>query len=385
MGFFVGANPPIIRGLTKFFALFLSLLLISATCAFALPEPEEVVSGTAEFSYPDNTTLNINASDRAIINYRSFDIRENESVIINLPDVNNAILNRVLGDKASDILGNLTCNGIFVLVNRNGIYFGPKANIDVGGLIASTRDITNSDFLDSKYVFGKMSGEQLDSLLLNAGTINIRRGGFGVLIAGAVENQGTIISYVGTVAMAAGDMVRLDISGNRLISLAIDQPTASTIVDRNGNPVTDQLKNTGTINADGGMVLLKAESITDVFRKVINLDGYIKADRLENHDGEVRIVSNGNVSINGTISATRIHIGKKDEAVPQSVDAQNANLIAQSIVSVIADRIAVKTQSPLTEIYKTMGDMSIISAARAGDLITLEGDGLKVTYLMSNA
>jgi filamentous hemagglutinin family protein len=139
-----------------FVDLLLGLLFVSLASgtSFSLPEVENVESGQAQIQYPDAATLNINASDKAIINYKSFDIKENESVMINLPAVDNEILNRVLGDQASSILGKLTCNGIFIIVNKNGIYFGPGANVDVAGLIASTRDITNSDFLDSKHIFG---------------------------------------------------------------------------------------------------------------------------------------------------------------------------------------------------------------------------------------
>ncbi|MDD5506680.1 MAG: filamentous hemagglutinin N-terminal domain-containing protein, partial [Candidatus Omnitrophica bacterium] len=266
--------------------------------AHALPEIDGVVSGDVEFSRPNDQTLNINASNKAIINYKSFDIGENESVIVNLPDATSEILNRAVGASASSILGSLSCNGVFLLVNPNGIVFGPNANVDVQGLIASTRDITNSDFLSSQYRFEKLSKDQLDTLLVNRGTINIRQGGFGVLIAGAVESSGTIICPLGTVAMAGADKVTLNIAGNGSISIAIDKAVASTIVDAQGKPITSQLKNTGRIEANGGVVLLKAEALPGIFEKAINLEGYVRADRLEGKDGTVKLVSSGKVVVN---------------------------------------------------------------------------------------
>ena len=101
----------------------------------ALPEPEQVVSGSADLTYPDASTLKIDASDKAIINYKSFDIAQNESVIINLPGADKEILNRVTGNTASSILGRLTANGIFMLVNPNGINIGKSANIDAAGFL----------------------------------------------------------------------------------------------------------------------------------------------------------------------------------------------------------------------------------------------------------
>ena len=48
-----------------------------------LPTIDEVVSGQADISYTGTDTMNINASDNTIINYTSFSIGENESVIVN--------------------------------------------------------------------------------------------------------------------------------------------------------------------------------------------------------------------------------------------------------------------------------------------------------------
>ena len=80
----------------------------------ALPQMSEVVSGDASFSYSDNT-LQIDASDKAIINYQSFDIESSESVIINMPGSEAEILNRVTGGSLTRIMGSLRSNGILFL------------------------------------------------------------------------------------------------------------------------------------------------------------------------------------------------------------------------------------------------------------------------------
>src|SRR6185369_1444956 len=68
-----------------------------------------------------------------------------------------AILNRVIGANPSDILGRLESNGRVFLVNPNGIVFGGASVVDVAGLIASTRDISNADFIAGNYVFNGTS------------------------------------------------------------------------------------------------------------------------------------------------------------------------------------------------------------------------------------
>ncbi|MFC1548504.1 DUF2341 domain-containing protein [Candidatus Omnitrophota bacterium] len=287
--------------MTIVFAMFFAC----ATSLFALPKVEEVVNGEVDVQVVDNT-MHINASNNTIINYQSFNIQENETVIVSLPSTDSQILNRVLGNSRSDIMGNLSCNGMFILINNSGVYVGPNANIDVQNLILSTRDMTDTDFLTGKYNFKKLTDAELDTLLMNAGTINIREGGFGVLIAGAIENRGKIIAPAGKIVLAAGDAIKLDIAGDGLISVAILEKTASQILDHEGNPITDQIKNTGELEANGGTVILKAEHVTDVFRNAINLEGCVAANRIEEKDGIIRIVANGNVKVSAPLEATQI-------------------------------------------------------------------------------
>ncbi|MBM3250507.1 MAG: filamentous hemagglutinin N-terminal domain-containing protein, partial [Candidatus Omnitrophica bacterium] len=314
--------------------------------AVALPEVRDIAEGEADIHYPDERTMHINASPRSIINYYSFDINENECVIVNLPTASDEILNRVLGTKATEILGKLNSNGVLILVNEKGIIFGKSAEVNVAGLIASTRDITDSDFLNANYIFQRLSKGQLDMLLLNSGSIKIQQGGFGVLIAGAIENQGTIIAEVGTIAMAAGDMVRLNLGGNGLISLAIDKPTAEKVYDYTGKPVTDQIKNTGTLKADGGTIMLHAESLPGIFEKAINLEGFVSATKVEKRNGKI-VLSTG---------------------ATNTAPNTNAPIVA-------------KIQSSITEVYLPNADIRVKNVQSDARFVTLLAEGLKLAYL----
>ena len=321
----------------KILVLVIAIVFATGTSAFALPHVDKVVRGDVDIK-TEEAKMTINASSGSIINYSSFDILENESVFVTLPTVNSKILNRVTGNDPSDLLGNLNCNGLFILVNESGIHVGPDAKINVGSIILSTRDISDSNFINGDYLFKKFSKEELDMLLLNEGHITISDGGFGVLIAGAVENRGIITARAGRIVLAGGDAIKLEIASGGLISVAIEEGVARTIVDAQGDPITDQIKNTGTLKADGGMVILKAESITDIFRNAINLEGYISATRVEEKDGEVRLITSGDVRVDAEVEATRIVIGDEAEAVPENVALEGGRLEAEESVRVLSNR-----------------------------------------------
>ena len=406
----------------------LAFTALPAELCFSMPQDPEIVSGEVTITSPDASTMNISASDKSIINFNSFNIAENESVMITLPDVNSEILNRVLGSDPSNILGTLSCNGVVFLINPNGVYIGAGANIDVGSIVISTRDITDSNFLSSNYVFEKLSKDQLDSLILNQGLINIREGGFGVLIAGAVENQGTIIAHLGTIAMASGDLVTLSFSQNGLISIAIDEETAQTVLDRDGNPITDQLKNSGTIQADGGVVLFNADSVNGLFEKAVNLEGHVRADKVGDEEGTIRILASGDVSINGELSADLIEISDPAGLIATNVNiTKDGTLKATSGISiyalenitnegaiqatgditlkaltgavrdltitpltadtltVMAPEILINSAASHTSIYKTgVDDMYIATSTPIGDIVRITGNDLDITYLYAS-
>ncbi len=141
------------------FKLFSSLLCFSlAVDGFALPQGAEVASGTSEFKQIDSSTMEIRPSDQAIINYSEFNIGTGEKVRFIQNSSTSCVLNRVQGNDPSggvpsQIFGSLKSNGKVFLVNPNGIYFGPDSHVDVGSLIASTLDISDTDFLQENYRF----------------------------------------------------------------------------------------------------------------------------------------------------------------------------------------------------------------------------------------
>jgi filamentous hemagglutinin family protein len=288
--------------------------------AFALPQLDNVVSGSAKIDKLNDSSMQIDTTDKSILNFKSFDIGEKESVTFRLPKNDDKVLNRVTGGGHSSILGSLKSNGTVFLINEKGILFGPNSSVDVAGLVASTRNITNGDFLNGNYRFSRSSKGD-DRVLLNEGKINIKDGGFAVFVGGAIDNKGTVLCEVGNVAMAAGDAVRIKFptQSSANISVVIDKATAQEVLDYNGRPVTRQISNTGNIKADGSMVLLKAEAVQDILTKAINLDGFVKAGKIDGKSGQVELVSNTDIDVKGTLNAEKVTLKAKGDVTSTGV------------------------------------------------------------------
>jgi filamentous hemagglutinin family protein len=291
------------------FLIILSLAFLGqAICpdpALAPPIVESVEAGDASFKAIDENTFEITASHGSIISYTSFDIAPHERVHFNLPDAQSISLNKVLGGAPTQIQGTFLSNGNIIFTNPNGFHFGPQANVQAAGLIVSTHAISNADFLGGKYLFaGVPTGVPSRGSILNEGNIAVSRGGMAVFIADAIENRGVIAAPAGTVALAAGNRVTVALSANGMIAVAIDGETAAKILDVNGNPVSDQVKNTGTLEAQGGTVLLNARAMDQVFESAINLEGLVRANAFEvGERGKIRIVANGPVKVGAVLEA----------------------------------------------------------------------------------
>ena len=68
--------------------------------------------------------------------------------------------------------------------------FGKNSKIDVGGLIATTHDIENSDFMAGRYNFTKPGNPSAS--IINEGAITAKEGGVAALVAPGVRTSGII-------------------------------------------------------------------------------------------------------------------------------------------------------------------------------------------------
>src|SRR5947208_1332301 len=259
-----------------------ALLALGAAPAAGGPAGGTVVGGTATIQGQGGPAVIVNqSSNSAIVNWNTFNIGVNESVRFNQPSSSSVVLNRVTGGLGpSEILGTLTANGRVFLINRDGILFGPNAVVNTAGFLASTHDIRDADFMAGRYNFN-IPGRP-DASIVNQGRITATSGGFAALVAPSVRNSGTITATLGTVALASsGTGFTLDLYGDKLITLAVNDQVASKVIDvATGRPLKSLVSNDGKIRANGGRVELTAAAARTVVDSVINTSGVIKANSI---------------------------------------------------------------------------------------------------------
>ncbi len=267
-------------------------LLLFSSASWALPTGNELIAGQATVNTPSAGQMQIDqASQQAVINWQGFSIAPTEAVNIQQPNAQAALLNRVVGADASQIQGQLHANGQVYLVNPNGVLFGKTAQVDVGGLIASTHEISNADFMAGKNHFTQNGAT---GTVENHGTINVPNGGVVALISSSVTNTGNINTPKGTTALAAGKTVDLDFVGDGLVEVKVSEAALNA-----------QITNKGAIQADGGRVVLTAKAAGQLIDTVINQQGIIKAQGLIERNGEIILDGgdNGTVQVSGTLNA----------------------------------------------------------------------------------
>jgi len=206
-----------------------------------LPSGPVVVSGGAAIIQVD-TGLHIANTPGTIIQWDRFNIGAGERVHFEQWAPASAVLNRVTGMWGeSRIDGMLSSNGRVFLINRNGILFGPGSRVDVAGLVASTLNISNEDFLAGRYRFRCENDAYCgtggpDRINLAAGaqitTRNTGDGGQVWLIASnkiSSEAGSKIEAPGGQAMLALGSTVSITSPALGLITFSIDTTQGSQI------------------------------------------------------------------------------------------------------------------------------------------------------------
>ncbi len=323
-------------------ALLASLQLLLPSLAAALPSDGHVVGGNATIQHTSPTTLNIQqTTEKAILNWQSFSIGANESVRFFQPSVNAIALNRVVGADPSVILGHLQANGRIFLLNPNGILFGAGAQINVGGLLATTLQIRDDDFMAGRYLFAQDPLKGMHTVV-NRGTIQVSEHGYVFLVAPGVSNEGVIVANLGKVVLGSGQKLTLDLMGDGLINYAISGKVLDQVMGPDGKPISSAVSNSGTIQADGGHVILQAKASGDIFSSVVNQSGVIRARSLENHEGVVQLLGGDETLVAATSAGAMRPAGEVSGAVVNTgtidVSAGTPNA-AQGSVTMVGERV----------------------------------------------
>ena len=287
-----------------------TLLLLTTAMSFAHAAPSggEVTAGSGAITQAGNAVTIDQSSARLAINWQSFDIASHESVTFNQPSSQAIALNRILGQDPSTILGNLSANGQVFLLNPNGVLFGAGAQVDVGGIVASTLALSNDDFLAGRYTF---AGDSSSAGVVNRGTVEAAQGGYVAFIGPTVSNEGVIRANGGTVALGAGSQVTLSLADNQLVGFSVDKAALGALAE-----------NRQLIQADGGTVILSAQAKDALVSSVVNNDGVIEAHSVSNRDGVIRLEGGdaGVVSVAGTLDASGSGAGETGGRITVSGD-----------------------------------------------------------------
>ena len=317
-------------------ATVVAVALVSGRAALANPEGGQVVGGSATIEETSSTRLDvIQSTDSAIINWQSFSIGAGEHTNFQQPSSSSVTLNRVVGANLSEIYGRLTANGQIYLINPVGVVFGEGANVDVNGLVASTANIADRDFMAGRYEFsvpGDTSG-----FIVNRGSVTAAEGGLVAFVAPWVENQGVIAASLGRVVLAGAETFTLDLYGDSLVRIAVDDTVTEALYDMDGNPVDALVANSGDITADGGQVLLTARSAGGVVDNAINMDGMVVANSVAEVNGEVVFfgAGAGDVLVSGVVEALGDDAGETGGTV--TVLGERVGLFGDARIDVSGD------------------------------------------------
>ncbi|MGC1550213.1 MAG: filamentous hemagglutinin N-terminal domain-containing protein, partial [Rhodanobacter sp.] len=327
-----------------------------------------------------NTTIN-QSSDKLIVNWNDFDIGANDHVQINQPNAKSAILNRVMSSKGTQIDGSLDANGRVFVINPNGIAVGKSGTINANGVVLSTLDVGDQQFMNantdsnSALNFSTKVG-MARAAVVNDGTITAGAGGIslmgGQVVNGANGSLSVVASAdsVSSVNLVAAEAVNTNVStnGNLRVGMTTNDGYGdaglSVLTANDGKIQTDNadvllnattstsakgeaLRNTGSIDANGAASPFRSGSNVDIRTDSLNATTHIGGT--VTGSGDVNVSAIDHVLVDGAITAggdavvratDRNLLGDIVVADGASIKGSNVRLLANNDLTVNGDAIA---------------------------------------------
>ena len=325
----------------------LATLLVAAVLnplsSAANPTGANVTGGAATVSGQGTSRVTIDqSSDRAFIEWNSFSVAKGESVRFNQPSVSSVTANKVVGVAPSEILGALSANGRIILINPNGIFFGQGSTVDAAGLIATTLDLDKDSFLaGGKLKFS--SAADISASVVNEGTLTIADAGLGALVAPHVRNSGALVAGLGTAVLASGKAFTVDFTGDGLITFALGEGLAATLVGADGKPLAAQVEQAGEVTAS--RIVLSAAAAREVVNQSVNVSGLVRAGSADrNADGSISLRGSKSVAV----ESTAVLEAPTGSIVLDADSVKVAGNIIASSIQLTGDHIAVLAGASLS-------------------------------------
>ncbi|MDX4011623.1 YDG domain-containing protein [Aliarcobacter skirrowii] len=343
-------------------SLVVSSFLASTTLTFAAPSGGVVTSGSANISQNGKVTDITQSTQKASINWNKFNIASDETVNFKQPNSSSITLNRVVGNEKSIINGALNANGQVWIINSNGVLFGKGATINTSGLLATTKDISDSDFQAGNY---KFTGNSKESVI-NLGTIDVINSGSVILAANEVRNEGTIKAIRGKIHLAGADEYTVNLNGNSLVNLTVNKGVLDALV-----------KNSGTIIANGGEVYLTTNAVNELLKGVVNNTGVIEANSLAGITGHVELFAHGGeVQVGGKLEAKEgfIETSGRDFSIDKDAKIETAEWLIDPVDITINDTLAGAIATQLESGNVTIETGAANTPNTSGNEILNDGD-----------
>lgn len=319
------------------------LATVSVFAQETLPSDPSIVAGDISISSTGSTSMDISQSTaNGIVNWGSFSIGDGRSVTFRNGD--GATLNRVTGNNASQIMGTLDATGSVYLLNQNGVFFGKNGVVRTGGdFIASTLDISNSDFLDGgDTIFGGDS----DAVVMNLGEIG-SLGGNVALIAREVVNEGSISAPEGTAALVAGREILMR-------DHALDHGLFAVRIGGEDTSVTDR----GSIKAAAAELRANGGNI---YALAGNTSGTIAATGVRKKGGRVFLTAGS-----GRIQASKPISARKSGGQGGQIKVRGGNIVGTNLF----DASALAGKGGFVELFAT-AEMNF-----SGTILAFGGEGV---------
>ncbi|WP_026439206.1 two-partner secretion domain-containing protein, partial [Acidocella facilis] len=357
----------------------------------ATPQGGVVVGGNASITQATGSTTITQSSDRAAINWQSYNVGSNAQVTYVQPSSSAVTLNRVVSPDPSVIAGHISANGQLVLINQSGVVFTKGAEVNAQAILVSTSNISDSDFMAGKMAFTGTPNP--GAKIVNDGKLTAGQAGLVGLVAPQVANNGIITARLGQVVLAGADAFTLDLYGDRLISL--DVTKAVTQVDLKGKIVPALVTNKGLILADGGKITLTAADADGLISQLLQVGGTLRANSAEGQSGSISLQAvGGGINIAGNLLAQGHAVassGGKIEAVASGTVAVAPHAVIDASGQAGGGTIALGTdlaraaQGASDTTAPRAAAVSIAAGAQIKANAVTKGDGGKVTMLSSQS
>ncbi|MDC0626460.1 YDG domain-containing protein, partial [Methylophilaceae bacterium] len=330
------------KKITRLLALSLfSLNTLADISSNELPQGADVVSGDITINSNDNV-MNIDQdSQQGIIDWQTFNVGSDATVNFNQPNSSASTLNRVVTDNATQIYGNINANGQVLLVNSSGVYISENGRVETGGIVATTQEIENQEYLDNPDRIILRETDQSGSIE-NHGTV-IANEAYVAMLAPEVQNEGLITANMGEVVLASGREIILSFNDGQITDVITTPSLLNSLIE-----------NKLAIEAAGGKVILSATAMNQINGGLINQAGRINVGSTEtvavNEGGRIYLTSNEVVFDGGsqTLANGDTQGGEIEVAANDITIEEDARIEASATLNGDGGRIELVAQNDVT-------------------------------------